>query len=60
MKIRIMTDREIADSDYDEWVKGLHHVGVPLDGKKLKETGTWSQTDDFGYTRATTTYTIVK
>jgi hypothetical protein len=60
MKIKIVTYREIVDADYDEWVKSVRSVGIPLDGKQLKETGTWTRTDDYGYTKATSVYSIEK
>lgn len=60
MKIKIVTIREIADQDFDDWVKNLKKVGVELNGKELREKGKVSFSDDLGFTRATTTYEIVE
>jgi hypothetical protein len=61
MKIKITTIREIEDQDYDNWIYQLNTVAkINIDGKELKEKGTFSITDDLGYTRATTTYEIIK
>ncbi len=59
MKFQIVSEREILDEDYDDYIAELNMRGVPVDGKLLKEKGSIAFTDDLGYTKATTTYKIV-
>ncbi len=60
MRIHLETDREIEDDDFWDWIAEVERNGVPIDGMRLLERGEWSYTMDLGYTRATTTYRIVK
>lgn len=59
MKIRITTDREIRDSDYDIYIKTLQKQGVPVNGRNLLSQGEFSYTNRNKYTTTTTTYKIV-
>jgi hypothetical protein len=60
MKILIITNREVDDDKYWDWINSLHQAGVPINGKELKDKGEFQMTDNFGYTKVTTVYKIVK
>lgn len=60
MKIRIVTEREIREEDYDLWVHALQCNGLPVDGEILRKTGEHRVIHVGLGTKVVTTYTIVK
>jgi hypothetical protein len=60
MIVKIVTEREILEEDLDNYIYQLKKGGVNLDSTRFKEGVRVLIKDDFGYTKATTTYEIVR
>jgi hypothetical protein len=59
MIIKITTEREILDKDYDNYIEELQKGGVPINGDDFKKYGRVEIKKNLGYTKATTVYQIV-
>jgi hypothetical protein len=59
MKVRIITEREFADSELSHWIRKLVSIGVPIQESELRQKGFVEFDCDNGYTKAHTRYEIV-
>lgn len=60
MKIQIITEREILNGDFWNWIAELKRNGVPIIGSELHQKGEFIIESDLGYTKAKTIYKIME
>lgn len=60
MRIHVFTTREISDEDFCSWISDLKKLGSPINGVELLKKGKFTCKTDLGYTKAKTTFRIVK
>lgn len=60
MIIKIVTEREILKEDLDNYIYELKNRGINFNVTKFKDGEQVLIKDDFGHTKATTTYEIVR
>jgi hypothetical protein len=59
MIISITTVRELVDDSYEDYIKQLNSIGIKINAVDFKRTKEYTISDDFGHTKATTTYRII-
>lgn len=60
MKIKITTIREIEDKDYGNYIHALNDNNIPVDGRRLLDTGRVFFENESNDTKVITMYEIVK
>ena len=60
IKIAIVTEREVDEAEFWQWIHALQDTGVPINGHELLETGKWTWEYIRPYQKGRDTYLLVK